>query len=118
LAVAGDGGLLMSLMELSTLAEQKSNVVMVVLNDSAYGMMWVLQQRKIASLLHPVNFAKVAEGFGIKAWRVNDPSELSDSYAQAFSMSGPALVDVAIDYKQRFPYETIMEDFRRKYPGD
>lgn len=118
LAVVGDGGLLMSLMELSTLAEQKSKVVIIVLNDSAYGMMWLLQQRKIASLLHPVDFAKIAEGFGIKSWRVDEPSELEDSYAEAFSTKGPAVVDVAIDYKYRFPYETMMEGFRRKYPGD
>lgn len=116
LAVTGDGGLLMSLMELSTLAELEANVVVVVLNDSAFGMMWLLQQRKIASLLPLTNFAKVAEGFGIRSWRVDDSSELKDSYAAAFSAKGPCLVDVAIDYKQRFPYETLMEEFRRKYP--
>ena len=73
LAVTGDGGLLMSLMELSTLAEQKSNAVIVVMNDSAYGMMWLLQHHKTTSLLNPVNFAKVAEGFGVKSWRVEEP---------------------------------------------
>lgn len=114
--VAGDGGLLMSLMELSTLAEQKSNAVVVVLNDSAYGMMWLLEHHKTACLLNPVNFAKVAEGFGIRSWRVEEPSQLKDSYAEAFSATGPALVDVVVDYKQPFPYESIMKGFRRKYP--
>lgn len=116
LAVSGDGGFLMSLMELSTLAEQESNVIMVVLNDSAYGMMWLLERRKVASLLNPVSFAEVAKGFGIRSWRVDEPGQLKDIYAEAFSVDGPAIVDVAVDYKQRFPYESILEEFRSRYP--
>jgi len=116
LAVMGDGGLLMSLMELSTLQERSLNVMVVVLNDSAYGMIWLLQKHKIATHLPNVDFAAVARGFGLKSWRVEDPSHLMDSYAEAFSVKGPALVDVVIDHRQRFPYETLMEEFRRSHP--
>ncbi|MGA2462042.1 MAG: thiamine pyrophosphate-binding protein [Candidatus Bathyarchaeia archaeon] len=116
LAVSGDGGLLMSLMELSTLVEQKSNAVIVVFNDSAYGMMWLLQHHKTTNLLNPVNFAKVAEGFGVKSWRVEEPGKLKDSLSEAFSVRGPALVDVIVDHKQPLPFEPWMERFRQQHP--
>jgi acetolactate synthase-1/2/3 large subunit len=36
----------------------------------------------------------VAEAFGVKAWRVEDPSELEAALKAALAHDGPALVDV------------------------
>jgi len=38
--------------------------------------------------------AKVAEAFGVRAWRVTDPNELNSALKKAISFGGPTLVDV------------------------
>ena len=38
--------------------------------------------------------ARVAEAFGLKAWRVEDPQELEPALRKAIEEGGPTLVDV------------------------
>ncbi|MND09037.1 pyruvate dehydrogenase [compost metagenome] len=38
--------------------------------------------------------AKVAEAFGVKAWRVTDPAKLAGALKAAFAHGGPSLVDI------------------------
>ena len=38
--------------------------------------------------------ARIAEAYGLKAWRVEDPAELRPALAQALEAGGPTLVDV------------------------
>ena len=38
--------------------------------------------------------ARVAEAFGVKAWRVEDPADVHDAIKAALAHDGPALVDV------------------------
>ena len=38
--------------------------------------------------------ARIAESYGVKSWRVEDPELLGDAIKQAAEYGGPALVDV------------------------
>jgi acetolactate synthase-1/2/3 large subunit len=109
-AVTGDGGFLMACMELSTAMENKTNPVTVIFNDSMYGMIWQLQMRRYGGRsrerdvrIHTPNFAKLAESFGARGIRVEDPSDLSWAYEEAFNSKIPAVVDVVVDYKKPIP---------------
>ena len=38
--------------------------------------------------------AKVAEGFGVRSWRVTQPQELASTLKSALAFGGPTLVDI------------------------
>ncbi|MBI4257831.1 MAG: thiamine pyrophosphate-binding protein [Thaumarchaeota archaeon] len=108
-AVCGDGGFLMSCMELATIAENRMKMVVVVLNDAKWGMNWQFQKRKYQERflgvdIHSPNFAKFAESFGLKGVRVEDPVKLSEAYEEAFSSNTATVIDVATDHSPSYPF--------------
>jgi pyruvate dehydrogenase (quinone) len=55
-----------------------------------------------AELVAPeINFAKLAETFGIFGQRVEDPDQIEPALKGALDQSGPALVDVVIGQNTR-----------------
>ncbi len=101
LAITGDGGMLMSLAELSTAVRLNCNLVVAVVNDAALSLIDVKQQsqqRPTVGVRYPAtNFAHAAEGFGCRGISVEDDQDLSAALTEAFASSGPVLVDVACD---------------------
>jgi acetolactate synthase-1/2/3 large subunit len=101
-AVAGDGGFLMSLQEFQTAVENKLNIIIVVLNDSKYNSLWHIQKSKynerfIAVDMHQTDFSKYAEIYGAKGIRIEEPSDLKQGYEEALCSRTPAIIDVVID---------------------
>ena len=101
-AVVGDGGLSMSLAELATCARYRLPVKVVVINNSALGQikweqMMFLGHPEFEVDLQPVDFAKVAQGFGVKSWRIEDPERCGEVLDAALGHDGPALVDAVVD---------------------
>jgi acetolactate synthase-1/2/3 large subunit len=100
--VAGDGGFAYASSDLSTLAKYGLNILVVVINNGAFGL-----NRLEEYLDHnqdyrdvefaPANFALVAEGWGCKGIRVDQPGQLGIALDRAFATEGPVLVDVATD---------------------
>jgi acetolactate synthase-1/2/3 large subunit len=102
ISIVGDGGLLMSNGELATVAQHAVDLKIIVLNDSRLGMIWQLQRQRFAGRyasvdLSRVNFARVAQGFGLKGVRVEDQNELRRAYEQILNSKGPGLLDIVID---------------------
>ncbi len=100
-AFTGDGGLAMCLGELLTAQQQKSPIVVVVFNDGSISLIDIKQQ---ARGLPPEgvrwdrpDFARVAEGFGLRAWRARTEAEFREVIAVALAADGPVLVDVHVD---------------------
>jgi pyruvate dehydrogenase (quinone) len=98
-ALAGDGGLAMSLGELLTLHQQQLPIKIVVFNNGA--LSFVELEMKSAGiptygtdLLDP-DFTGIARAAGLFGARVEKASELEDALRAAFAHDGPALVDVA-----------------------
>ena len=83
-AVMGDGGMLFALGELATVAQERLALTIVVVDDGGYGMLRYGREDDPTNGcdLSPVDFAAVAEGFGIRAQQVDG---LGDDYAQALS---------------------------------
>ncbi len=101
IAFTGDGGLMMCVAELSTMARLKCNIMVVVLNDAALSLIDVKQQRRqdpSSGVRYPAaDFAAVAQGFGVPAWRVEDLAALNSTITKADSIDGPKLIDIRID---------------------
>ncbi|MGN0522938.1 MAG: biosynthetic-type acetolactate synthase large subunit [Eubacterium sp.] len=99
---AGDGGFHMNLSELATMASYNVPVKMFIMNNTVLGM--VRQWQKLfynnrfsdTDPHRATDFVKVAEGFGVKAFRINTNDEIDSVLKEAFEYQGPVLVDCRI----------------------
>jgi acetolactate synthase-1/2/3 large subunit len=99
LAIAGDGGFLYQIGELATAVRHNLAVVVVVFDNGAFGNVKRIQQerygnRLIASDLHNPDFVRLAESFGVAAFKATDARELEAALHKAFALNAPALVHV------------------------
>ncbi|WP_075182274.1 thiamine pyrophosphate-binding protein [Pantoea sp. 1.19] len=98
-ALVGDGGLSLGLGELATLAQEKVNVTLLVMNDGGYGVMRGIQDKYFAgrqyyNRLHTPDFCAVATATGLRAWRLTHIAEADAILAEALAVSGPSVVEV------------------------
>ncbi len=98
-AVMGDGSFGMCVGELETAARLELPVTFVVISNAAYGWIKAGQKSGYGRRYFSVDFgetdhAKVAQAYGVRGWRVTDPSDLPGVLKQALSYQGPTLVDI------------------------
>jgi acetolactate synthase-1/2/3 large subunit len=98
-SVMGDGSFGFTAGELETIVRLKVPLMMVVISNSSYGWIKAGQKTGFNQRYYSVDFtrtdhARVAEAFGVKAWRVERPEELAPALRAAAEHGGPALVDV------------------------
>jgi acetolactate synthase I/II/III large subunit len=98
-SVMGDGSFGFTSGEMETIVRLKVPLMMVVVSNSVYGWIKAGQKTGFGKRYYSVDFtrtdhARVAEAFGVKAWRVTDPSDLKRALAAAAEHDGPSLVDV------------------------
>lgn len=97
LAIAGDGGFMYQVGELATAVRHNLAVVVVVFDNGGFGNVKRIQQQRygnrlIASDLQNPDFVKLAESFGVAAFKALDAAELEASLRKAFALNAPALV--------------------------
>ena len=114
IAVTGDGGFSMSMMELATAVENNLKMVVIVLNDSKYGVIWQMQRTRHKSRhtgvdLQSSNFAEVAKGLGAEGIRVEDSQELVASVRAAFSNEKVTVLDVVTDHTPDYASSTLFK---------
>lgn len=95
----GDGSFGFTCGELETVVRRGVPLKMVVFSNATYGWIKASQKTGYGQRYFSVDFdrtdhARVAEAFGVKAWRVQDPAELDAALKAALQHDGPALVDV------------------------
>jgi acetolactate synthase-1/2/3 large subunit len=100
--VSGDGGFLMNCQELETAVRLKTPVVNVVWENRQYGSILWKQDKKFGRHFgvdfgNP-DFVKLAEAFGMPAWRCANADDFSERLAQAMALDVPSLIVVPIDY--------------------
>jgi len=101
LAIVGDGGMNMSALELTTAKRYGAAIKVVVFNNEKLSMIKFEQEMAgypeyATKLLNP-DYVTLSESMGVKAMRVEEPKELSDSIRQFFELKGVALLDVRVD---------------------
>ena len=99
LATAGDGGFLYQIGELATAAQHNLAVVVVVFDNGSFGNVKLIQKesfggRFIGAELQNPDFARIAEGFNVAAFRADDAPGLERALNEAFALGKPALVHV------------------------
>lgn len=98
-AVMGDGSFGMAVGELETIARLKIPVALIVISNSVFGWIKAGQKAAYEERYFSVDFtqtdhAAVAAAYGIKSWRVEDPSQLRNTLKLATEAGGPTLVDI------------------------
>jgi pyruvate dehydrogenase (quinone) len=101
-AFTGDGGLSMLLGELATLVRYRLPVKVVVMKNNTLGQIkWeqlmFLGNPEYECDLQPIDFAKVAEGMGLAAFRIDRPDQCGATLDAALACAGPALVEATVD---------------------
>lgn len=98
-AICGDGSFGFNAGELETFVRFNLPITIIVVSNSVFGWIKAGQKSGFGERYFSVDFsrtdhAKVAEAFGLKAWRVQDPQELRGALKAALEHDGPTLVDV------------------------
>jgi len=119
MAVCGDGGFMMNSQEMETAVRLGLNLVVVILNDSAYGMIRWKQavdgfQDFGMSFGNP-DFVRYAEAYGAKGSRVSAVEDLVPTLEAAFAGGGVHLVDVPIDYTENT--RVLVDELRNRKPA-
>ena len=104
LAVCGDGGFMMNSQEMETAVRLRLNLVVLVIQDDAYGMIrWkqaVDGYRDYGLTFGNPDFVRYAESYGASGWRIAAAAELVPTLEKAFALGGVHLVTVAVDYSE------------------
>jgi acetolactate synthase-1/2/3 large subunit len=100
--VSGDGGFLMNVQELETAVRLKTPVVNVVWENCQFGSIVWKQDKKFGRHFgvdfgNP-DFVRLAESFGMPAWRCSSAGEFSALLTRALALDVPSLIVVPIDY--------------------
>ncbi len=103
-AICGDGGFMMNSQELETAVRLSLNLVVLVLQDDAYGMIkW-----KQANMGFPdfgldfgnPDFVRYAESYGARGYRVSSAAELLPTLQRCHREPGVHVVDIPMDYSE------------------
>jgi acetolactate synthase-1/2/3 large subunit len=101
-AVNGDGGFLMNFQELETAVRLRTPFVSVIWENRAYGSIVWKQEKAFGAHFgtdfgNP-DFVKLAEAFGMPAWRCESPDDFPAYLEQALAADLPSVVVLPIDY--------------------
>ena len=119
MAVCGDGGFMMNSQEMETAVRLGLNLVVLVLNDGAYGMIrWkqaVDRFPDYGMTFGNPDFVRYAEAYGAKGSRVTSADALVPTLEAAFAGGGVHLVDCPIDYSENS--RVLVEELASKIPA-
>ncbi len=111
ISINGDGGFMMNSQELETAVRLKLDLVVIILNDNAYGMIkWKQEGEGFASYgldYGNPDFVKYAESFGATGYRPTSVTEFEKNLYTALETTGVQLIDLAIDYSLNHEILTV-----------
>ena len=120
LAVCGDGGFMMNSQELETAVRLSLNLVVLILEDQAYGMIrWKQAVDKLPDwglTFGNPDFVKYAESYGARGWRVEKADGLAPVLEAAFNAGGVHLITVPIDYSENI--RVLVDELHKAVPAD
>ena len=118
MAVCGDGGFMMNSQELETAVRLGLNLVVLILDDGAYGMIrWkqaVDDFPDYGMTFGNPDFVAYAQAYGAKGHRVERTEDLVPTLEAAFSAGGVHIVAVPIDYSENT--RVLVEELSARLP--
>lgn len=98
-AVVGDGGFLMSGLELATAVQERLPILIILVNDNSLSLIRSTQQRRyseryIAVDLHNPDFGRFAEAFGVRYARVENDAAFEQAVQEGLAQETTTLIEV------------------------
>ncbi len=106
IAASGDGSIMMNIQELATLKRYNIPVKIVIFDNQALGMVRQWQEIFFAERYSEVDlsdnpdFVKVAQAFGIPAFKLEHDADIQNAIDRLKQTKGPLLVHMTIDPKE------------------
>ena len=104
MAICGDAGFLMNVQEMETARRLDSDIVVMVWEDNAYGLIAWKQEgefgRHTDLAFGNPDWMKLADAFGWHGHHVENSADLAAALRQALDEKGPSLIVVPIDYRE------------------
>jgi len=101
-SVNGDGGFMMNSQELETAVRLKLDLVVIILNDGAYGMIkWKQEGMGFENFGLDYNnpdFVSYAESFGATGHRAESAADFQNILIESFAAGGVHVIDLPVDY--------------------
>lgn len=99
IALLGDGGTMVNLGEFATAVENKSEIVFVLMNDQAYGVISNIQDAQYGNRhaycrLHTPDFGLLAKSFGLPHVKVTEIAAFAEIFDRAIATAGPTLIEI------------------------
>ena len=102
--MTGDAGFLMNVQELETAVRLKTPIVVLIWNDSAYGLIEWKQMNQFGRKSHidfsNPDFVKLAESFGAKGYRIEKGEDLLPTLQHALNDNAVSVIDCPVDYSE------------------
>ena len=103
-AVSGDAGFMMNSQEIETALRMNTPFVILIWNDSEYGLITWHQLRHFGRSSHIAfknpDFVKYAESFGAKGYRVEKTADLLPTLKRALADNTVVIIDCPVDYSE------------------
>lgn len=117
ITVAGDGGHSFSIGELATLAQNRLQVINIVLNNGTLGWLQMWQEIYFDKLRQSVDlgfdskpdYALAGEAMGLLGIQVRAPEDIEAALDRAFAHDGPSVIEFLID-----PRATPIHGYKRR----
>ncbi|HKJ30700.1 MAG TPA: acetolactate synthase large subunit [Balneolales bacterium] len=107
-ALCGDGGFMMNSQELETAIRLNVNLVVLVLRDSAYGMIkWKQETMEFKDFgldFGNPDFVDYANSFGARGHRIEKTAEFREVLNQCLETEGVDVIDVPVDYSENVDF--------------
>jgi thiamine pyrophosphate-dependent acetolactate synthase large subunit-like protein len=114
----GDGGFVMTMSELETAAREDLPLVVIVMNDCAYGaelhLLRAHQQPVAKSLFPDVDFAPIAAAFGFEVATIRSLDDLAAIAPMLKDPSGPVFLDCKINADIASPFMGEFAEFENR----
>jgi acetolactate synthase I/II/III large subunit len=115
-AVTGDAGFLMNSQEIETAIRVGTPFVILIWNDSEYGLITWHQMRHFGRSSHITfknpDFVKYAESFGAKGYRVERAEDLVPTLKRALEDDVVAIIDCPVDYGENMKLTNRLKDLK------
>jgi acetolactate synthase-1/2/3 large subunit len=104
MAICGDGGFMMNSQELETAVRLNLHLVVLIVNDRAYGMIkWKQIDMGFDEFgldFNNPDFVRYAESYGARGYRIAKTDELEPLIHACFDTPGIHVIDVPVDYSR------------------
>lgn len=102
--VVGDGGFQMSEQELAVIKQKKMKILICIINNCCLGIIKQWQEMnykdKYEVELQNPDFIELANAYGIKGSRIENPDEIYSTVKKALELEEPYLIDISVDREE------------------